>query len=199
MSPTGQKPVVVSHQTNPPTKDFIFYNSEQLTRPSQLAGVLEYVNKFNIPVWDYSAQNVKILLQSGIEAKHVPIRIGAEYEQKLQKWLTQPKLYDFGFCGSLTPYRQQQLDLLRAAKINVHLVHSTGDTRDQNLAQCKRMLNLHAGPEYRIFEAVRCEAWLHMNVPVISEPSLDDDPRCILVNNLVSTLTKLRAPNERGF
>jgi hypothetical protein len=59
-------------------------------------------------------------------------------------------------------------------------------------------MNIHYGDTYNVFESARCEPWLKVGVPVISETSLDNDPRCIsvdydrLVETAISTLERIK-------
>ena len=48
-----------------------------------------------------------------------------------------------------------------------------------DLGKCKIILNIHYSNTYNVFEVFRCGPWLEIGVPVISETSLDIDPRCI--------------------
>jgi hypothetical protein len=66
-------------------------------------------------------------------------------------------------------------------KIN-YVYEIYGEERDKELAKCKILLNIHAFSDYNVFENARCEPWLAIGVPIISENSLDNDPRCINVD-----------------
>ena len=94
-----------------------------------------------------------------------------------------------GFCGSKSSKRQKILDDLEKSGIKINIIKLWGDERDKELAKCKVILNIHYSDEYKIFESARCEPWLKLGVPVISEKSLDDDPRCIVseYDSLVQT------------
>jgi hypothetical protein len=74
------------------------------------------------------------------------------------------------------------IDALQKAGISVHIVNSFDvQTQIQEMVQCRAILNLHASPEYTIFESARCNLYLDAGMPVITEPSLDDDSRCIVI------------------
>jgi len=171
----------------------IMYNVEQLTRAHELTNVVKAAaNPFVKEVWDYSAENCKILAAKGIVARHVPLVSPAAYVQQI-KDLRKDVIYDVGFCGSvcwnMVCRRQVILNKLRDAGVSVLFVNKFGLERDKELAKCRVILNIHFAEDYKIFEQVRCDVWLRAGVPVISETSLDDDPRCINVpyNSIVET------------
>jgi SAM-dependent methyltransferase len=175
----------------------IFYNVEQLPRADILTNVMKTVtNPLVKEVWDYSAENCKILAAKGVVARHVPLVSPATYVQQI-KDLRKDLIYDVGFCGFVRTdavcRRQVILDKLRDAGISVHFVNKFGLERDKELAKCRVILNVHFAEDYKIFEQVRCDVWLRAGVPVISETSLDDDPRCINVpyNSIVDTTVNM--------
>jgi len=178
------------------TGPFIYFNPEQLTRPCQVHEVVELIRTTKpIEVWDYSKINIEILKQYGIHASCIPIQSPEPYLAKLRAWRTEI-LYDVGFCGALGDRREKILNELRAAGLRVHfLINIGGDARDEQLAKCKVMINIHFTDHYKIFELARCEPWLAIGVPVISENSLDNDSRCINVayDDLVKTTVKVCA------
>jgi hypothetical protein len=177
-------------------KPFIYFNSEQLTRKYALHDVVKCIKHTHpIEVWDYSKVNVEILKQHGIQATWVQIQSPESYLAKLRSWRTEI-LYDIGFCGSIGPRRQTILDGLKETGLRVLILNTVGgDARDQQLAKCKVILNIHYAEDYQLFELARCEPWLAIGVPVISENSLDNDSRCINVDyaDLVKTVVKVCA------
>lgn len=177
-------------------KPFIYFNPEQLTRAKELASVLELIKTAKpIEVWDYSKVNVEILKQHGIQATWIQIKSHESYLAKLRSWRTEI-LFDIGFCGAIGLRRQTILDGLKEAGLRVLIINTVaGDARDQQLAKCKVILNIHYAEDYQLFESARCEPWLAAGVPVISETSLDNDSRCINVDyaDLVKTAVKVCA------
>jgi hypothetical protein len=163
-------------------EEYIYVNTEQMTRKNQLQRIIDLC-KTNKPreFWDYSAANCKILESHGIHAKHVPLSSPQWYLEKLKSWRNDIE-YDVGFCGDVSSKRRQTiLDDLKTRGIKVNIVKEWGETRDKELAKCHILINIHFASDYNIFEQARCEPWLSIGVPVISEHSLDDDPRCINV------------------
>ena len=172
------------------TNGYIFYNTEQMTVPVYLDRLL-YIARITKPyqIWDYSLANIAILKKHGIHnTKFVPLTSSPQLLSRLQSYRTSID-YDVGFCGILSKRRQTILNDLKAAGIKVNVVKVYGVERDKELAKCRIILNIHYNNNYKVFESARCEPWLRLGVPVISEPSLIDDPRCIIAeyDKLVST------------
>ena len=177
----------------PPGFKGIVYNTEQLTIPRVLAKILRLMGEPLDPLvpslldplvpkvhlWDYSMANIRILANHGIIAKYMPLKTTGSYLEKLQRFNTCPKVYDIGFNGTISPRRKVILDQL-ATQFSVLMVTSWGDTRDMELAKCRVLVNIHFDTDYMIFESARCEPWLSVGVPVISELSIENDERCIL-------------------
>jgi len=172
---------------------YILFNSEQMTYTHELEKLLKRT-KERPPheVWDYSRVNVEILKIYGIQAVHTVVQSGEAYLQQLRSWRTDI-LYDIGFCGGLSERRRKILDECTHHNIRVHIVKLSGEQRDKELAKCKILINIHYDIDYKVFESARCEPWLSIGVPVISEHSLDNDPRCINVEytDLVKTVINM--------
>lgn len=177
------------------SKEMIFYNIEQLTDPTQLKKAVAAASRPTIrAVWDYSATNVDLFKEHGVDAVHVPMQVLPEYAVKLRRWIPKVPKYDFGFCGHMTPRRKAIIQQMRAKGLNLLCIGNVWqDARDQQLAQCRYILNIHQGDTYKIFEVFRCLPWLEVGVGVISEESFDMDPRCISTSydNFVETCQSL--------
>jgi hypothetical protein len=196
--PTHEIPVIINNYPDYSNK-FILFNAEQLTRNNMLEHICRLGTHPNcVEIWDYSHINVDILASKGITAKHYPLRCSKPYLITLQTFREQPIQYDIGFCGAKCARREHILQLLQQKGYRVlALYHHYGVERDKALATCKVLINIHFADDYQIFESSRCEPWLEIGVPVISEHSLDDDPRCInvpyseLVNKTIEVVTNL--------
>ena len=192
-------PIVLRYYTEeklPPS--FIFYNTEQLTSQKnsiKLNYMINYIKRHDIKeVWDYSKVNIELFKQHSITAKHVPIKTPKWYSDKLLEFRKKGILYDIGFCGTPSPRREVIFKQLKEKGINVKIIKGIfGDERDEELAKCKILVNIHAEDDYTVFESARCDAWLSIGVPIISENSLDNDSRCINVeyNELVSKVVEI--------
>ena len=162
----------------------IVYNTEQVSIPRILKKILKLADPSDpsdpkLEFWDYSLANIKILEKHGIKAKYVPLKTSGPYLEKLQVFAQYTKIYDIGFNGSMSPRRKKILDQL-STTFTVLTSTNWGDKRDEELGQCRVIINIHFSTDYMIFESARCEPWLAAGVPVISELSIDNDDRCIL-------------------
>ena len=182
LSPKRSIPIVVGYNELHvvKVKEFVMYNTEQLTRQKYLDYYLNYIKEKNpTEIWDYSLVNIEVLKLHGIHAIHVPIESPSWYIDKLCLWRSFE--HDVGFCGDLSPRRKKVLDELRSLGIDVRVIQLFGEERDKELAKCKILVNIHFDEEYKIFETARCEPWLKAGYTVVSENSIDNDSRCINV------------------
>jgi len=182
-----------------PPKGFtgIIYNTEQLSIKNHINN-MKNIAKNQVEIWDYSLANVKILEENGIAAKHVPLKTSADYIQKLSSFYKKhPPKYDIGFSGSISDRRKVIIDRLKAEGFSVLSCNMWGLARDEELAKCRVIINIHFNTDYKIFESARCEPWIALGIPVISEDSLDNDPRCIVTpyNDFVATVKKVFEKN----
>ena len=174
-------PIVVGSTDSYPPR-FILYNTEQLTRQHELERICTMaIIPACTEIWDYSEANVRILADRGITAKHVPLRSSDAYVVYLRSLRSAGQIYDIGFAGSPSERRTTILDALAKTKYSVCLIQSWGEERDALLAKCRIILNIHYADDYNVFESARCVPWVEAGSTVISEHSLDDDPRCINV------------------
>lgn len=196
--PVHEFPIILGPKSVITTK-CVFYNVEQLTRTNELRSVISIVKNPNcVEVWDYSLANIDILAKQGIIARHVPPILPLSFLSKLKKFREEGQSYDIGFSGGLTSKRIHILDSLKSSGYKVNYIRDLfGNERDKEIAKCRVLLNIHAGEDYKIFECARCEPWLAIGVPIISEHSLDNDSRCInveyseIVNKVIEVLTEM--------
>ncbi len=193
LSPERKYPILTNHYCKPLTPGpYILFNIEQLTRPRILKEVYARAMQPDIvEVWDYSHINVTLLRSKGIAARHVPVQT-IESRVNLFKHIMRdsPKTYDIGFCGVAPDRRQKILTELSNYGVKVLLMTNLyGYSRDASLSQCKMLINIHQTNEHMVFESIRCDPWLRAGMPIVSESSMDDDPRCINVpyDKLVET------------
>lgn len=194
LSPERTLPILTNHYCKPlGPGPYILFNIEQLTRPRILKEVYARAVQPDIAeVWDYSHINVTLLRSKGIAARHVPVqttKMRADMFRHIIK--NSPKNYDVGFCG-VAPERRQAI-LTQLANFGVKVLLMTnlyGNSRDASLAQCKMLLNIHQTNDHMVFESIRCDPWLRGGMMIVSESSMDDDPRCINVpyDKLVETV-----------
>lgn len=182
-SPRRHLPVCLGETWPAGTERVIFYNCEQLTRDdSTSAAVLERAAAGDVAeIWDYSRVNVGIWNRHGFAARFVPLQTPDDYVRTLREFRARQAIeWDVGFCGTVrgSPRRVFALYAMAKAGLRVRVVHERGEERDRELARCRVQLNIHFGPTYRVWESHRCQAWLDVGVPVVSEQSLDDHPGC---------------------
>jgi len=195
LSPSRTVPVVLQWTSEKP---YIYFNTEQMSRPEELEDVIKSVRRFPpVEVWDYSAANVSILEKAGIHARHVPLQSPSWYVEKLRAMRKNCE-FDVGFCGALNQRRLDIFNELRKRGLKVNTVTGHGDYRDSELAKCRVLINIHYTTSYMIFEQLRCEPWIQVGVPIISENSIDNDERVInvgydeLVNTTIDLISKLK-------
>jgi len=205
LSPTRDLPIVIRYYNEDLLpSSFIYYNTEQLTSKKnglKVDFIIRFIKTYNVKeIWDYSKINIEIFKQHSIDAKYVPLQTPKWYSDKLQEFRNEGILYDIGICGSSTSRREEIYRKLieKGIKLKV-IVNVFGDERDRELAKCKILLNIHAQDDYTVFESARCDAWLSIGVPIISENSLDNDSRCINVeyDQLVSKVVEIVEVEKR--
>lgn len=176
----------------------ILYNTEQLTRPDVLEFAVSQKKNYDIvEIWDYSESNIELWNSIGIyNTRYVPPKIWPEYQKTILGYnKTNEYLFDIGFCGWVHGDRRvKALSKIAESGLNIKIIDGLyGDSRDSLLANCKILLNIHFDHNYRIFEKIRCFPWLDTGKIVVSENSLDNDPRCVNVKyeDLFETLLGL--------
>ena len=193
-APSCDLPIHLGH-TPKGDRSYILYNTEQLTRETELRRILNEINATSPKeIWDYSQVNCDILKSSNIIARHIPLKSPDHYIQQCKEWRAEGLKYDIGFSGAMSDRRKYIVDQFLSKSMTIGGLELFGEERDKALAQSKILINIHFNDDFKIFEAARCDVWLCADIPVISEHSLDDDPRCINVpyNKLVDTvLSKL--------
>jgi hypothetical protein len=208
LAPQTKYPILMGILTDKTIQEYkntpcIIYNTEQLTRTFICSNVRWTISELcPVEVWDYSKANVDILRMFGVNARHIPLRTPKWYQRELQAYRKTGIFYDVGFAGLLTHRRRELLQGIEEAGLIVNVIQTFGEERDRELARCRVILNIHAGDDYNIFESARCEPWLSIGIPVISEPSLDDDPRCIITsyrNFVRTTIDTIRHLNSFVF
>jgi len=168
----------------------IIYNIEQMTREIMLERNLPRMKQSDIvEIWDYSISNYNILKNHNLSVRSVPFKLSLQTIIEYRNLQTLDKEYDIAFCGQIGPYRQNILDELKAR--GKKLLVLDGDytiLRDIEIGKAKILLNIHFNETYKVFETIRCEPWLSSGFTVLTETSLDNDPRATTVpyNQLVS-------------
>lgn len=189
-SPERSLPILVAYCDAPRlTGPIIYYNTEQLSRYVMLNNITKIIGCHRVvEIWDYSTANIKILNDAGFtNVRHVPVSTIPETVTLLRTlYKSSPSEFDLAFCGNISPRRQDILDGLTERGVTINIISNStkmkwGIERDREIARCRALLNIHFAEDYVIFESVRCDPWLSLGMPVITESSLDDDSRCAVI------------------
>jgi hypothetical protein len=113
LSPQTSIPIYVGIHLRSP--HYILFNTEQLSKPSTLSQIINIIRTVNpYEVWDYSKENVRILNDNNILAKHVPLESPDWYIEELREYRVKNEIeYDVGFAGDLTDRRVEILTKLK--------------------------------------------------------------------------------------
>lgn len=172
--------------------DICIFNSEPLNLNCRFLILQNYINKYNMTVYDYSLSNIKILNMNGYtNTKHLKYNITATENEFLKNLYTNTKkIYDFGIISPENPVtlkrRADVVNFLIEHNYSVKVIQGWKDQRDQDLAQCSVILNIHGsiyGENSNIFEHVRCDRLLSAGFKILSETSLYLDERFIKENS----------------
>jgi beta-1,4-mannosyl-glycoprotein beta-1,4-N-acetylglucosaminyltransferase len=161
--------------------DISLLNTEPLTiskRLNDLLGTIKRCPHPNPKIYDYSLSNIGILKTYGITyTEHLPYVITKEENEYLSNlYINTPKFYDFGLISSDNPCscirRQDVVDFLRKHDFSVKIISGFKKSRDEQLAQCKIILNVHGkylDEPSNIFEHIRCDRLLNAGFNILSE------------------------------
>jgi hypothetical protein len=178
----------------------VLWNTEQMTRVAcvqvavaEVARTLQLLQQApreqrhdapSLEVWDYARANMRLLrplLPAGVAYRFRAATPAADDVAELRRLLgVEPKTYDLGFTGALSPRRVAALHALHAAGLRVLSVGGFGADRDRLLARCRALVNIHYADDYGVFEVVRCGRWMAAGMPLLTERALggcdEDDP-----------------------
>lgn len=155
-------------------------NTEQLTKEEWNNYYFNYVfqTKINLQLFDYSKSNIKYLRKKyGIVSQHLPYKYRDEEISFLKNLITNtPKIYDVAFIGATNGRREEIINKLKENNISVNIIVDKWDNeRDEEVAKCKILLNLHFSDEFKIFEEIRCNRWLMADFKVVTENSVNEN------------------------
>jgi len=189
-SPERRLPIIVAdHDNHPSARRVIYYNTEQLTRRGEFERIVARLRNSDIvEIWDYSTANIKILHDTGFtNLFHVPVSTIPDTVTSLRAlYRGSHQRFDLAFCGGMSPRRMNILNILIKKGVTINIISYSFNQkwaieRDREIARCRVLLNIHFADDYTVFESVRCDPWLSVGMPVISETSLDDDSRCAVI------------------
>lgn len=168
------------------------FQPNQITNRAALDFILHF-DKTYVPrvIIDYSDFNAKAY-EAKVRAAVVVARpfYRATDVDALRKLVAQTeKEYDLFFCGSLSVRRCAVFEALRHAGVAVHVVQHKGQKRDREAAKCKALLNIHAGPDYQVREALRIDRFVYAGMPVVTEKSIDDSSPEYLEERMIRAIS----------
>lgn len=141
-------------------------NTEQATVPSYTERLIRQIKQCNVPVIDYSMENIRLLRIRLPDTQfiHFPFPI-------MEKPLARSKdINVISLCNS-----PRRIQACRA--IGMHIADFNrlwGKQRDTLIEKSKILVNIHHSlPNYNIFESIRCYHALELKTLIISEPSID--------------------------
>ncbi len=147
----------------------VLLNTEQMTILARNTLMQNYISQ-NIKLIDYSIENQFILKNNSI---YIPYQYDKNEIDMLKKLYSEtPKTYDIAFTGATSERRTQILNELINKGYSVLNITDWGTTRDELIASCKVLINIHYGDDYQVYESIRCDRWSFALMPVISEDSV---------------------------
>lgn len=152
----------------------ILFNSEQMSIQKRRKNIENFLSRGG-KIINYSLQNQLILKSFENQMLYLPYRCTQRERDVLKTLLLQEKKeFDVALVASMTLRRRNFVDELQKKGIKVCVISNKfGYERDQLIARCDFLLNIHASEEYTIFETIRCNRWLDAGMSIISEPCSD--------------------------
>ena len=157
----------------------VFINTENLASLRNLVEFNAYAASARVgSIYDHSRKNVEL---SGDRATFLPLRQPEADTLRLQALMrkaetTTGRSEKIACIGTATSHRVAIVNGLRLKGISVDLIEAFGEERDARASRCSLLLNLHAGKDFKPWEALRCNRWRHAGMLVVSEPCDVDVP-----------------------
>jgi len=179
LHPRGEQQIIIGGNIATPAAiltipdDAIIYNFEQV-------GGWQFTNQYvnllrRCTTWEYHPANVqRLLMQHNIIATLVPFGYVPAFTPPPRDPV--PFDYDVSFVGSLVPYRNYIINLLRLSGLRVHVSDSCyEDERADIFRRSKVILNIHFYPQVKLLEVVRLGLALAQRKAVVTQ--LDSDTK----------------------
>lgn len=154
------------HQPKPARRIFLL-NTEQTTVHSYLDRLIKDIHQYNLPVINYSMENINVLKRHCPNTKFIHLPFPLIFEP--------PTIKDRPVVSLLTSHHRKRVgDSLRAPVTN--FAGCWGAARDDLIRTSKVLVNIHHDSlNYRIFESIRCYQALEMRTLVLSESTVSRD------------------------
>ncbi len=169
-------------------------NTEPLSITYNLELLKKYINKYPyLKIYDYSYSNVQIILKNNMSAKVLEYTLDEKENRILMELNSnKEKLYDFGIItygntetntiNCLFHKKKDVVSVLIKKGFKIHIISGWGLERDNELAKCKIILNIHSiigfnGHIYysKTFESIRCIRLLDAGFKILSEDSINSN------------------------
>jgi len=150
---------------------YYLLNTEQLSVPKWFNCMKEICDK-KINIIDYSNENIKILKKydKKINIFHLPYLYNPN-----EKFYdpSSPKLYDVGLISTVSGLanskRRTNIYNKLSKLVKVNLIGGFKDIRDNELAKCKLLINIHFKETFKILEVFRCYRCIYNKMLIVSE------------------------------
>jgi hypothetical protein len=164
-SPPSPSPAPVKN-SQPPTSSerrIFLLNTEQATVERYIRGVIQDVNRYKVPVIDYSSENISLLKKRLPNTQFIHFPFPPKPNASIPKSINLVSLQS-------SPHRRDSIKTVGLPTTNFS--GRWGATRDALIKKHKILINIHYCPKnYNIFESIRCYNALGSRVIVVSEPT----------------------------
>lgn len=186
-------------------------NTEPLSIEYNLGLLKHYIKVYPfLKIYDYSTSNLQLISNNNMYGELLSYKF-VPRENNILKILNEytDKIYDFGIItygdtkvntiDYLIHKRKDVVSYLISKGFSVHIISGWGIERDNELAKCKIILNIHSilglgGIKYysKTFENIRCNRLLDAGFKILSEDSI----HC---NDLIKKYDNIKFMNYNDF
>lgn len=147
------------------TRRILILNTEQATVERYTTRLVADVRRYNVPVVDYSIENISLLQQRLPDTIFIHFPFPPTFEKPCDK--------DHDVISLISSQHRRQV----CNSLGVPVVNFSGKwgiARDTLIKKSKILVNLHHQPrDYRIFESIRCYHALELGTLVVSDYSVN--------------------------
>lgn len=144
---------------------------------------IEKIKYLNIPILDYSMENINILKTMFPDKKIYFFPYTYNPNDTIYQMESSDD-YDVGIVLTSSQHRMILINKLKTTGLKINIITKKyGIIRDSEISKCKIIVNIHFTKESNILESIRCYPILFKKIIVISEESIYDPN--IELNNLI--------------
>ena len=160
------KPTLQPETTESKCKIFLL-NTEQATVTGYISRTVADIQRYQVPVIDYSMENIELLRRKLPGTKFIYFPFPVSFKPATPK--------KNGVVSLLSSTHRKTVCSLLGVPV-ADFNNKWGQARDQMINNSKVLINVHYKPgDYGIFESIRCYHALEMRTLVISEPSVSQN------------------------